>query len=178
MALERLAERLRVRFSRSSLGPWEEARAELGGTELRLVEPLTYMNRVGPAAVALLAGLDLAPASLIAIYDDLDIPFGSLRLRKQGGAAGHRGMLSLIESLGSERFPRLRLGLGGIPFTGDPADFVLEEFAREERPIVGDVIERAADALEVVAEKGFETAMNRFNGAGAAGAGGDSGDAF
>jgi PTH1 family peptidyl-tRNA hydrolase len=163
MALEKLAGRLRVRLKTSTYGPWEEAQAGPEGSGTLLVRPLTYMNRVGAAAAALLSQRDIPPASLVAVYDDLDIPFGGLRLRKQGGAAGHRGMLSLIEALGTQGFPRLRLGLGGIPFAGEAADFVLEGFSPEERPMAERVAERAADAMEMIGAKGFEAAMNQFN---------------
>ncbi len=162
LAMERLAGRWRQRLAPGP-GPWEQALTEVAGTVVLLVEPLTYMNRAGAAAAALLERCDLPPGALLALYDDLDIPFGALRLRKQGGAAGHRGMLSLIEALGTQRFPRLRLGLGGIPFEGEAADFVLEEFRREEWASVETLCERAADALEVVAARGFEAAMNQFN---------------
>jgi PTH1 family peptidyl-tRNA hydrolase len=123
------------------------------------------MNRSGAAAGAVLEHWNLPPEALLALYDDLDIPFGALRLRKQGGAAGHRGMLSVIEALGTQRFPRLRLGVGGIPFAGEAADFVLEEFRGEEWPTADAVCERAADALEAVAGRDLETAMNQFNAA-------------
>jgi PTH1 family peptidyl-tRNA hydrolase len=164
LALERLASRWRQRMVQAP-GPWEQALAEVAGATVLLIAPLTYMNRSGAAAAAVLERWNLPPEALLALYDDLDIPFGGLRLRKQGGAAGHRGMLSVIEALGTERFPRLRLGVGGIPFVGEAADFVLEEFRREEWPTAETVCERAADALEVVAARGLETAMNQFNAA-------------
>lgn len=167
MALEELAARWRLRLERGP-GPWREAAGPVAGAPVILAEPLTYMNRSGEAAAALLVEHRLGPDSLIAIYDDLDIPFGTLRLRPQGGAAGHRGVLSLIEALGTERFPRLRLGLGGIPMAVEPAEFVLEEFTQEEWPTARSVAGRAADALEVAAGRGFEAAMNQFNAAPAA----------
>jgi len=162
MALEALASRWRLRLARSA-GAWDEARGEIAGAEVTLVQPLTYMNRCGQAAAALLAQRGLTPEHLVALYDDLDIPFGSLRLRKQGGAAGHRGMESLIEALQTEKFPRLRLGLGGIEHGGETADFVLEEFSASEWPVARRMIERAADAMEGIAAGGFEAAMNQFN---------------
>ncbi|MGH2626058.1 MAG: aminoacyl-tRNA hydrolase [Anaerolineales bacterium] len=163
MAVEKLAGRLRVRLRPSPDGPWEEGQVGAGISDVLLVRPLTYMNRAGAAATALLSLRQIPPSSLVAVYDDLDIPFGGLRLRKQGGAAGHRGMLSLIEALGTQGFPRLRLGLGEIPFAGEAADFVLEEFGLEEWPVAERVADRAADAMQVIAAKGFEAAMNQFN---------------
>ncbi len=164
LALERLAGRLGLRLKRA-VGPWQQAEAEIAGTPVILAVPLTYMNRSGEAAAKLLAQRGLGSEALVAVYDDLDIPFGSLRLRKKGGAAGHRGMMSLIDSLESDGFARLRLGVGGIPFVGEAADFVLEEFTLEEWLTAQAVMERAADALEVAAARGFEAAMNQFNAA-------------
>ncbi len=164
LVLKRLLERWKLKLRRAA-GPWSEARFDLAGTPVILVEPSTYMNRVGPAAVALLERHNLRPDALVALYDDVDIPFGFLRLRKHGGAAGHRGMLSLIGALGTEEFARLRLGIGGMSIAGEVADFVLEEFSSEERPTADTVSARAADALECVAARGLDTAMNLFNSA-------------
>ena len=164
LVLKRLLERWKLKLRRTA-GPWSEARIEMAGTVVLLAQPSTYMNRVGPAAVALLEHHVLRPDALVVLYDDIDIPFGALRLRKHGGAAGHRGMLSLIGALGTEKFARLRLGIGDLPITGEVADFVLEQFSPEERSTADAVSERAADALECVAARGFDLAMNLFNSA-------------
>jgi PTH1 family peptidyl-tRNA hydrolase len=164
LVLECLLRRWNLRLRRAA-GPWEEAQTKVTGARLVLAEPLTYMNNVGRAAIALLEHHGLQPQDLLALYDDIDIPFGTLRLRKHGGAGGHRGMVSLIESMGTEQFARLRLGLGGLPLTGEVADFVLEEFSPEELTTAEAVTEKAADALEVVATRGLNAAMNQFNAA-------------
>ncbi|MEE8536526.1 MAG: aminoacyl-tRNA hydrolase [Acidobacteriota bacterium] len=164
LVLKRLLERWKLKLRRAA-GPWSEARFEVAGRAVLLAEPRTYMNRVGAAAVALLEHHALRPDALVALYDDIDLPFGSLRLRKHGGAAGHRGMLSLLGALGTEEVARLRLGIGGLPIAGEVADFVLEEFSSEERSTADAVSERAADALECVAARGLDTAMNLFNSA-------------
>ncbi|MEE9217547.1 MAG: aminoacyl-tRNA hydrolase [Acidobacteriota bacterium] len=164
LVLDRFLKRRCIRLRRAG-GPWKEARAEIGGSPVVLAQPMTYMNRSGAAAAALLRHHRAQPQALLAVFDDLDIPFGALRLRRQGGAAGHRGVLSIIESLGTRGFARLRLGLGGIPFQGEAADFVLEEFSAGEWMIAEEVCERASEALEAVARQGLDAAMNQFNAA-------------
>lgn len=163
MALDRLAGRWRLRPRAAPSGPWEEAEGDVAGSAVLLVKPMTFMNRAGLAARGVLERRRLEAKALLAITDDLDLPFGSLRLRKQGGAAGHRGMQSLIDCLSTKEFARLRLGIGGIPSALDPADFVLEPFSEDEWEEARGVIERAADCLEWVVARGLEAAMNEFN---------------
>jgi peptidyl-tRNA hydrolase, PTH1 family len=135
--------------------------------ELLLAQPQTYMNRSGFAARCLLERYQLEPAAILVVYDEINLPFGKLRLRKAGSPAGHRGIESVIENLRTDEVPRLRLGVapeGGPPAGEDWAGFVLGPFAAGEREALEAMILRAADACETWLREGIETAMNRFNG--------------
>jgi len=130
-----------------------------------LAKPRTYMNRTGRAGAALCRTFEAAPGELLAVYDDADLELGKLRLRPRGGAGGHNGVRSLIQALGTEEFPRVRLGVRGEERgEAELADYVLSDFALAERELADALVELAADAVECVLEEGLETAMNRFNG--------------
>jgi PTH1 family peptidyl-tRNA hydrolase len=130
-----------------------------------LAKPRTYMNRSGRAAVAICRHFDAALDSLLVIYDDADLALGRIRIRPEGGTGGHNGVRSLVEVLGSGAFARVRLGVRGEGrFDKELADYVLERFEPEEQPIVDDLVELGADAVEVSLEQGLQAAMNRFNG--------------
>lgn len=137
---------------------------ERGGERVLLVKPLTYMNDSGVAVQALAEKDGLQPGDALIVYDDLDLPFGRVRVRRGGSAGGHRGVRSLIDRLGTSDFPRVRIGIGRPPPGMDPIDYVLTEFNPDERPAIQEAVERAADALEVILDEGLEAAMNRFNG--------------
>jgi len=126
------------------------------------VRPLTYVNRCGPvlARLAELTGLDLARA-LVAV-DDLDLPVGAVRLRASGSAGGHNGLRSLEAALGTDRYPRLRLGIGG-PGARARADYVLGRFPEGERPLVEEGLRRAVFCVELWAARGIEAAMGEVN---------------
>jgi PTH1 family peptidyl-tRNA hydrolase len=135
--------------------------------DLLLAQPQTYMNRSGFAARCLLERYQLDPAAILVVYDEINLPFGKLRLRKAGSPAGHRGIESVIESLRTDEVPRLRLGVApepGPPAGEDWAGFVLGPFAAGEREALGAMILRAADACEAWLREGIDIAMNRFNG--------------
>jgi len=132
------------------------------GSALRLAILPTYMNESGVALAALLRFHKIPPADCLVVFDDFSIPFGTLRIRRAGSAGGHNGMKSIIETLGTEDFPRLRLGIGPVPEPMDPADFVLQKFTREEKSHLEDFVERGAQALEACA-RDFERAMNERN---------------
>jgi PTH1 family peptidyl-tRNA hydrolase len=135
--------------------------------ELVLALPQTYMNRSGYAARCLVERRALRPEDLLVVFDDVNLPFGKLRLRTGGSPGGHRGMESVLENLRSAEVPRLRLGVGPSDesVTGEElADYVLEPFAKAERDAVETMIARAADAGECWLANGAETAMSRYNG--------------
>jgi PTH1 family peptidyl-tRNA hydrolase len=139
------------------------ARAQFGRAAVLLAVPETYMNVSGQAVADLLRRRRLRPERLLIIYDDLDLPFGLLRLRPGNGAGGHNGVRSVIEHLGTKAFPRLRVGIGRPPVGVEPEAFVLERFTPGERAVIDDAIERAANAALAVASDGLEAAMNRVN---------------
>jgi PTH1 family peptidyl-tRNA hydrolase len=137
------------------------ARVSRRGRDLLLAKPVTYMNRSG-AAVAELAGeYGLVPGEILAIFDDNVLPPGAIRIRTKGGSGGHRGMDSIIRALGSEEFPRIRLGIG--EGGGDTIDHVLSPFEKEELALVEEAIESAAEAVEILLDQGADIAMNRYN---------------
>jgi PTH1 family peptidyl-tRNA hydrolase len=137
-----------------------------GPTEILLAKPQTYMNRSGYAARCFAERYELAPESLLVVYDEINLPLGKLRVRRAGSPAGHRGLESIIENLRSAEVPRLRLGIAGEErVEGEHlADFVLGAFAADQREAVEEMIRRAADACEVWARDGVEAAMRGFNG--------------
>jgi peptidyl-tRNA hydrolase, PTH1 family len=146
-----------------------EAAGPVAGAAVVLLKPLTYMNRSGEAVAARLREESFGPEELLVCYDDVALPLGKLRLRPSGSDGGHNGMRSLIARLGSEAFPRLRVGIAPVDADGravqvdDGADFVLSNFRRSEQPIIAEAIERAADAVECALAEGLTIAMNRFN---------------
>ncbi|MFS8639461.1 MAG: aminoacyl-tRNA hydrolase [Symbiobacteriaceae bacterium] len=163
MVVDALARRIRVAdWRRGFASLWLEA--DWRGERLTLLKPQTYMNRSGEAVAQAVRALRMQPGQLLVIYDDLDLPLGHLRLRPRGGSGGHRGMLSVIEHLGTEDFPRLRIGIGRPPAGVDPADYVLAPFADAERSVVERAVQRAVEACLAVVAAGLQLAMSRYNG--------------
>ncbi len=138
------------------------------GDAILLAKPQTYMNRSGHAAHCFVERYELDPASVLVVYDEVNLPLGKLRLRRSGSPAGHRGLESILESLRTAEVPRLRLGVAPLGDTRPPgeelADFVLSAFAEDEREETGAMILRAADAVEVWLREGADAAMGKFNG--------------
>jgi PTH1 family peptidyl-tRNA hydrolase len=140
------------------------AEGQIAGQRVALAKPFTYMNLIGQAVVSLSQWYKIAPAQeLLVIYDELDLPFGTLRLRERGSAGTHNGMKSVVGQLGSQVFPRLRIGIGQGPPGRDAARYVLGRFSRDEQEQIPEIVARAADAAEVVVREGLIAAMNRFN---------------
>ncbi len=134
------------------------------GRKLILAKPQTYMNLSGQSIQGLANFYKIPLEKLLVAHDDLDIPFGTIRIRPGGGPGGQKGVASAIERLGTKDFARLRLGIGRPPGRMDPADYVLQNFSREEMKEVVMILERAADAALCFVTDGLDTAMNRFNG--------------
>ncbi len=146
------------------IGPVCNAHARTNPCRLILATPLTYVNRSGVTASGLLREMALEPQRLFVVVDDVELDFGRLRLRRKGGGGGHRGILSIAEAIGSEDFPRLRVGVGAEVREGETrADFVLGEFDAAERTRLDSIICLAAEAVEMVFSDGIEAAMSRFN---------------
>lgn len=131
-----------------------------------LAKPQTYMNLSGQSVQGLLHFYKIPFENMIVAHDDLDLPFGALRIRPTGGPGGQRGMASTIEKLGTQDFPRLRLGIGRPPGRMDAKDYVLQDFSKDEMKILPEVLDRAADATFEFILKGLNAAMNKFNGDG------------
>jgi peptidyl-tRNA hydrolase, PTH1 family len=132
--------------------------------KLILAKPQTYMNLSGQSAQGLLHFYKLPVENMLVAHDDLDIPFGTIRIRPGGGPGGQRGMASTIEQLGTKNFPRLRIGIGRPPGRMDPSDYVLQNFSRDEMKILSEIIDRAADAALAFVVDGLNKAMNKYNG--------------
>jgi PTH1 family peptidyl-tRNA hydrolase len=135
----------------------------IAGRRLLLALPQTYMNRSGEPVRRLLSFADADPGALLVVHDDLDLPLGRLRLRRGGGAGGHRGIASILEHLGDASFDRLKIGVSRPP-EGVPAEaYVLQEFTPGERQILDEVLARGVAAVEVFLARGPEAAMNACN---------------
>jgi PTH1 family peptidyl-tRNA hydrolase len=127
-----------------------------------LIKPLTYMNISGRAVKKWITKENIPLTNLLVIYDDLDLPLGKIKILPKGGAGGHKGMLSIIESLGTTEFPRMRLGIGK-PSNGSVIDYVLSPFLDEEKPKVIKVLEISSSALEDILNLGFFKTMTKYN---------------
>jgi PTH1 family peptidyl-tRNA hydrolase len=132
--------------------------------KLILAKPQTYMNLSGQSAQGLLNFYKIPIENMLIAHDDLDIPFGTIRIRPGGGPGGQKGMASTIERLGTKDFPRLRLGIGRPPGRMDPSAYVLQDFSREEMKILSEIVDRAADAALTFVVDGLNKAMNKYNG--------------
>ncbi|HUR72334.1 MAG TPA: aminoacyl-tRNA hydrolase [Candidatus Limnocylindrales bacterium] len=132
-------------------------------TTLLLAKPQTFMNRSGVAVAALLQEQGASPADLIVVHDDLDLPFGRIRIRTNGGAGGHRGVMSIIEHLGNAAFCRLRLGIGRPPEDLEVIEYVLAPFNESELGDLTKLMDRATEALCCLLDKGAEAAMAIYN---------------
>ena len=128
-----------------------------------VAKPKTFMNQSGRAAQAILSYYKLVPSRMMVIFDDLDLPLGVIRMRPSGGTGGHRGMRSIQNTLKTQEYPRMRVGIGRPRGRMDPADYVLQDFSNDELEIVEQSIDRAVDCLIVFLEHGIEDAMNSCN---------------
>ena len=139
------------------------AEARIGTEKVLLVKPLTYMNESGRAVGPLMSWYKLAPEDLIVVHDDMDIPAGTIRIRRKGSAGGHNGMKSILYHVGDENFPRLRIGIGR-PLPGwTVVKHVLAPFSEEDVPKIREAISYLLPALECVVTDGVDLAMNRYN---------------
>jgi PTH1 family peptidyl-tRNA hydrolase len=162
MVVDRLAEAYGV-----SLGRVQQkaitGSGTIAGRPVILVKPQTYMNKSGAAVGPLARYYKIDPAHVLVIYDELDLPLGTLRLREQGGAGGHNGMKSIIQQLGND-FPRLRLGIGRPAGRMPPAAYVLQDFGPDEQPVVAEMLDEAVRAVVTFLREGIDMAMSRHNG--------------
>jgi PTH1 family peptidyl-tRNA hydrolase len=154
-----LAERLGARFSRHRRAPAQVAETR----QLILVKPMTYMNLSGGAIANLARYYKLPPDRIVAVYDEIDLPYGTLRAKLGGGEAGHNGVRSLTQALGTRDYLRVRFGVGRPPGRQEPADWVLSDFSAAERKDLDYLVDRTADLVEAVINEGLEAAQNRFH---------------
>jgi PTH1 family peptidyl-tRNA hydrolase len=162
LVVDELAARAGAGKGREEWDAWV-AEAALGGAEVLLAKPLTFMNRSGVAVERLAARLDLGPADLLVVLDDFALELGTLRIRERGSHGGHNGLRSLIEVLGSDDFPRVRVGIRKGELPDDMAGYVLSDFPREDVLVVQESVGRAAEAVECLIREGAPAAMNRYN---------------
>jgi peptidyl-tRNA hydrolase, PTH1 family len=158
MALDRLALDWRAQFSLQ--GRWKAACARHG--DLYLLKPLTYMNLSGESVAACRSFYKIKPEEILVVYDDVALPLGKLRLRPEGSAGGQNGMRSIIQHLGTQSFPRMRIGIGGSE-KSSLSGHVLGKFGPDEQDALNKVLDRAVDAVKVAVLRGWDLAMNQFN---------------
>lgn len=166
MVADLLAERVGGRFKRHGKAHAEVCEGRLGGyagPRVVLAKPLSYMNLSGGPVSGLAGFYKIPPSQVIAIHDELDLPYGVLRLKVNGGEGGHNGLKSLTKSLGTREYLRVRFGIGRPPGRKDPADYVLEDFSVRERKELLLYVDRAADAVEAMTTLGLERAQNEYH---------------
>ena len=138
---------------------------EYGGCRVLLMKPTTYMNLSGEAVREACTFYKLPPERVLVVSDDVSLPVGKIRLRRNGTAGGHNGLRSIIGQLHSDQFPRLKIGVGAKPHPDyDMADWVLGRFSKEDRKAIDAAIDRALDAMECLFTQGIDKAMSRYNG--------------
>jgi PTH1 family peptidyl-tRNA hydrolase len=163
LTVDRLADRLKTtvdnRHCKAVTG-----RAKVGNEDVLLAKPETFMNLSGLSVRELVEKYEVVPATdLIVVYDELDLPFGTLRIRPRGGTAGHNGMESILGALGTEEFVRVRLGIAPDHPVRDGARYVLAQFKKSQYETVDQLLDTAADAVTTIVTDGAQAAMNRFN---------------
>ncbi len=163
-AIDALAEELRVPVQKLKHRSLTQS-VELGGARVLLMKPITYMNLSGEAVGEAARFYKIPPERVLVLSDDVSLPVGRLRIRKSGSAGGHNGLKSIIQHLGTDQFPRIKIGVGEKPHPDyDMADWVLGKFAGEDAKIISQAIQRAGEAAACYIQDGPDKAMNRFNG--------------
>jgi len=163
MVADLLAARLGAPFKVHKRSGAEIVTGRLGNRSVVVAKPRTYMNESGRHVGPLAKFYSVSPADVIVIHDELDIDFGTIRLKVGGGEGGHNGLRSVANALGTKDFQRVRIGIGRPPGRKDPAAFVLEPFTAAERAELATICEVAADATELLIEAGLETAQNKVH---------------
>ncbi len=161
--VEALARTHGLTFSRQKTMRARVASGQIGDQPVLLAKPLTFMNLSGRAAGRLCRAHEVPPERMLVVLDDLDLPLGRLRLRPEGGSGGHKGMRSIIQALGTQAFPRLRVGIDRPEGGTDPADYVLQPFTEEEKLQLTEIVDRAVQAIECWVAEGMVPAMDEFN---------------
>jgi PTH1 family peptidyl-tRNA hydrolase len=155
-----------LRFDPKKKSKGKVAEGTIAGKQVLVAKPQTFMNLSGSTVQGLASFYKIPPERILVIFDDLDLPPGTLRIRQKGGSGGHRGLTDIIRRLGTQDFPRIRFGIGRPPGRMEPAAFVLQRFSGEDEKLVAQTVERAVKAVELWLTEGINSAMNRFNGTG------------
>jgi PTH1 family peptidyl-tRNA hydrolase len=163
MVAERLADRLGVRLRKVRLLALQAAEARFEGTPLLLCVPGTFMNVCGPPIASFARKRGVPPEQVVACHDEIDLAFGALRIKRGGSTAGHHGLDSMVQAFRSADFYRVRLGIGRPAGRWENVDFLLEPFAKAERPEVEALVEEAADAVLSLVSHGLSVAQGRYN---------------
>lgn len=164
LIIDALARAHGLTFSRRKAMRAHMAKGQICEKPVVLAKPQTFMNLSGRAVGRLNRAYDVSLEQILVVYDDLDLPLGRLRFRPQGGSGGHKGMRSIIDSLGTQDFPRLRVGIDRPPGRMDPADYVLQPFDADQRALLPRVVEASVAAIECWLTTDIATVMDRFNG--------------
>jgi PTH1 family peptidyl-tRNA hydrolase len=162
LVLDVLADRVGGRFA-AHKGSADVCHARLSDVSVLLLKPMSFMNVSGGPVAAVSRYFKIDIADIVVVHDELDLPFGMLRLKRGGGEGGHNGLRSTTASLGSKEYTRVRVGIGRPPGRQDPADYVLREFTVAERRELPLLLDRAADAVQAVVSIGLPAAQNTFN---------------
>jgi len=160
--VDRLAARHGIRLTRRECQAFI-GQGTISGKTVLLAQPQTYMNLSGVAIKPLMERNDVSPSELILVYDELDLPWGSLRVRPKGSAAGHNGIADVIEKIGTQEFPRIRLGVHPGNTLSSGRDYLLSRFTRQQKETLDAFIDLGADAAESVIAEGVEKSMAKFN---------------
>ena len=163
LLMDRLAVNLNARFTRL------QSKALVASTtyqerKIILAKPQTFMNLSGKSVQGLIHFYKLPFTNILIAHDDLDLPPGTIRIRPDGGSAGQKGMSSILERLGTDEFPRLRLGVGRPPGQMQAPDYVLQDFSNSERTLISETLNRAMEAALTFVTEGLNAAMNKYNG--------------
>ena len=162
LAIDAIAERAGIRVTRPEAKSYV-GRGSLAGEEILLAKPQTMMNLSGTAVRMLLEKYELTPADVIVLIDEVDLPWGMIRIRQRGRHSTHNGLKSIISSLGTDEFVRIRLGVQPKQIWGDRRDYVLATMNRQERRVAGEMAVEAVTAVEAIFTEGVDKAMTRFN---------------
>ena len=163
MVADELARGAGERFRKARFVPAEVAEVSFDGERVWLVRSQRWMNESGPSYASLAKKHQVAPERVIAVHDEIDLPFGALKVKRGGSTAGHNGLKSLQQALRSDDFHRVRLGVGRPPGRQDPADYVLQAFPKRDEAAVSILVDDGADAVRAIVLEGLEHAQDRFN---------------
>jgi PTH1 family peptidyl-tRNA hydrolase len=163
LVVDEVARRFNARFRKGKFRG-EEATVQVDGHRVLLLKPSTFMNLSGDAVAGAARFYKIPSTRILVVYDDVYLPVGKLRLRPKGSAGGHNGLTHVINRLGTDDIPRLRVGVSEPPPEMDLIDYVLSRFLGSEKPLIEDAVQRAAGAVETWVRDGMEPAMNKWNG--------------